>query len=714
MTTSISCNYLSKAPFAFAVHEFLAETPSAELNFSTIDANPGYRHLLGLSQTDTIESDSLFTLESVFANRDRWLQIFYRAAYEGAVHDQEYYSLEMDCWLHIHVYQLAKGCFATMFTPLNTASGRFYEAQQLFDINPDLVCLIDSDNKFIKINPALAKLLGGNASELTSRNFFDYVMPEDVENSYQELNQVRDADSAYRFLNRMITADNQICYLEWNAIADSSYIYAISRNITERFEQQEKLEQLAIEKDIIFNSGRTAMFLVQAGNDGKMRYVRDNLANQRLLAPICENVTGKTAIEVFGQEQGSMIDKFYNRCLEEVKPIEFDLNLKLSSDPEAAVKYLQISLTPVFYEQNTIFIVGSVVDLTQEKETQQRISFLSFHDQLTGLYNRHFYEEEVRRLDRSRNIPLAVIQADVNGLKLTNDAFGHTVGDLLIQAAAGVLKDACRADDIVARLGGDEFIVLLPKTDRDGVQAIVERMREKINGTNVEAVPLSISLGYAVKEDSREDIADVMKKAEDFMYRRKLSESPQMRSQTVNNVLSTLHNNSSRELKHSKNVARLVVELGRSCGLPDAELSDLKTLGMLHDIGKIGISLETLNKTEPLTDNDWLDIKKHPEVGYRILSTVNDLAEIADFVLAHHENWDGSGYPRRISGNEIPFQSRILALADAYDAMTNPHSYKRAMTEEEAIAEIRANAGKQFDPELSELFIQTIRNSVAL
>jgi HD-GYP domain-containing protein (c-di-GMP phosphodiesterase class II) len=135
---------------------------------------------------------------------------------------------------------------------------------------------------------------------------------------------------------------------------------------------------------------------------------------------------------------------------------------------------------------------------------------------------------------------------------------------------------------------------------------------------------------------------------------------------------------------------------------------------MLHDIGKIGISLETLNKTEPLTDNDWLDIKKHPEVGYRILSTVNDLAEIADFVLAHHENWDGSGYPRRISGNEIPFQSRILALADAYDAMTNPHSYKRAMTEEEAIAEIRANAGKQFDPELSELFIQTIRNSVAL
>ncbi|NLW10437.1 MAG: diguanylate cyclase, partial [Clostridiaceae bacterium] len=626
MTTFTVTDLLMKAPFAFAVHEMSVATEQTDVSFKTVYANPGYYHLVGLGSQDEPDQECLFALESIFRDQQKWLDIFYRTAFEGAVHEYEYFAMELGSWLNIHVYQLQTGSFATVFTPLDMQGGRTNETAQLFSINPDMVCLVDFSGRFLKVNPSFQKILGSTADQLSDKTLFDFILPEDIDISKTMIEKLRQRETINRFLNRFLGSDGRTYYLEWNAISDDEYVYAVARDITERFEQQEKLERLSLEKDIIFNSGRTAMFLVEAGADGKMRYVRDNLANQRLLAPICDNITGKTASEVFGLEKGLTVEKFFHRCLEEVKPIEFDQTL----EADGSTKYLQVSLTPVFYDQDRIFIVGSVVDLTQEKETQQRISFLSFHDQLTGLYNRHFYEEEVRRLDRSRNLPLAVIQADVNGLKLTNDAFGHTVGDLLIQSAANVMRYSCRSDDIVARLGGDEFIVLLPKTDQEGVEAIIKRMNEKISGTMVKSVPLSISLGWSVKEDSRENIADIMKKAEDYMYRRKLHESPKMRSATVNSVLATLHDESNREKMHSANVSSYAVKLARALGLPDSELSDIKMLGQLHDIGKIGIPLEILNKESKLTEDEYISIRKHPEVGYRILSTVNDLAEIAD------------------------------------------------------------------------------------
>lgn len=706
MTTFKASDLLMKAPFAFAVHEMSADFDQTEQAFTTVYANPGYYHLLGLGSHEIPDQKGLFALESIFFDKNKWYEIFYRTAFEGAVHKNEYFAMELGSWIHIHVYQLETGSFATVFSPLDTQGSRTNESEQLFNINPDMVCLIDFAGHFVKVNPSFQKILGGTVEELDNKTFFDFVAEDDRESSIKVIERLRQRESINRFLNRFIGADGLTYYFEWNAVADDNYIYAIARDITERFEQQEKLERLSLEKDIIFNSGRTAMFLVEAGADGQMRYVRDNLANQRLLSSICSNITGKTAIDVFGPETGATVESFFKLCLEEVKPIEFDHTLETNGD----IKYLQISLTPVFYDQDRIFIVGSVVDLTQEKATQQRISFLSFHDQLTGLYNRHFYEEEVHRLDCSRNLPLAVIQADINGLKLTNDAFGHTVGDLLIQSAANVLRDACRADDIVARLGGDEFIVLLPKTDQKGVQVIIRRINERISGLMVESVPLSISLGWSVKEDNRENISDIMKKAEDYMYRRKLHESPKMRSATVNSVLATLHNYSNREKMHSANVSRYAVKLARALDLPDAELADMKILGQLHDIGKIGIPQEILIKQGKLTEDEYISIRKHPEVGYRILSTVNDLAEIADFVLAHHERWDGKGYPRMLAGEDIPLQSRIITLADSYDAMTNPHSYRKPMSHAEAINEIRDKAGTQFDPQLAEIFINTFNN----
>lgn len=375
-------------------------------------------------------------------------------------------------------------------------------------------------------------------------------------------------------------------------------------------------------------------------------------------------------------------------------------------------KVIEDSAAPIKDDKgNLIGVVFVFRDVTEERKKQEQIKYLSYHDSLTGLYNRGFFDEELKRLDTHRNLPISIIIGDVNGLKLTNDAFGHDIGDELLREMARAIKKACRKEDIIARWGGDEFIILLPRTNEKSAERVCERIKSNCAKVKMADVNFSISLGYETKASSEQQIEEVIKSAEQYMYRKKYLESSSLRGKTINTILTALHEKNPREKRHSVKVSEYCVKIAEAMGMTTREINQMELIGMMHDIGKIAISDRVLNKKSALTAKEWSELKRHPEIGYRILSSSTDMAYIADYVLKHHERLDGNGYPNGISGDNIPLESRIVAVADAYAAMTNERVYKDGMPETGAIEELRAKSGTQFDAEIVEIFIKKVLKS---
>lgn len=347
-----------------------------------------------------------------------------------------------------------------------------------------------------------------------------------------------------------------------------------------------------------------------------------------------------------------------------------------------------------------------IEDITERKEIEKEMYFLNYHDQLTGIYNRRFYEEELKRLDTKRNLPISLIVLDANGLKLINDAFGHLHGDEMIQEIAHVIKNECRADDIVARVGGDEFVVLLLKTNSDEAKDIVQRINTQLDGKTILNAPISVSAGVATKYTKEQRIKDVFSEAETKMYRKKLEFRSKTMLDTIQVILDAFFTQHENEKEHANRVSKMCYEMGKLMHFELNQLNKIKLAGLMHDIGKVNIPTAILNKVSELSTNEWDQIMKHSEVGYRILSAVNEFAEVSEVVLAHHERWDGKGYPKGLSKEDIPLSSRILAVVDAYDTMIHTQSYASAVSQEEALEELINKANKQFDPYLVELFIQ--------
>ncbi|MDW7669108.1 MAG: diguanylate cyclase, partial [Bacillota bacterium] len=354
-------------------------------------------------------------------------------------------------------------------------------------------------------------------------------------------------------------------------------------------------------------------------------------------------------------------------------------------------------------------IVFSSRDITEGKIHREKIKRLSYKDHLTGLYNRRYFESELKKLDTKSNFPLTIVMGDVNGLKLINDSFGHSVGDKLLINAAKIIKKSCREDDIIARIGGDEYAILLTQTTSDEVEKIIKRIKTHSKEKNIKGIEISISFGYASKTNNNETINQIFKKAEDKMYKNKLFESPSIRGKSIDNIVNAISSKSPREKEHSERVSEICVKIGETLGLEDYLLKELKIFGLFHDIGKIAIADNILNKAGTLNHNELEEVRRHSEIGYRILSAASGMSTIAEYVLAHHERWDGKGYPKGLKGKEIPLPSRICMIADAYDAMTSEGSYRSPVSVESALNNLKRHSRTQFDEKLVKIFINQVQ-----
>jgi diguanylate cyclase (GGDEF)-like protein len=361
--------------------------------------------------------------------------------------------------------------------------------------------------------------------------------------------------------------------------------------------------------------------------------------------------------------------------------------------------------------ENRDLRTAELIRVNRELAVQNaKITYLNYHDFLTGLYNRTFFEEEKKRLDTPRQLPISILMGDINGLKLINDGFGHSKGDEVLIDIADILKNCCREEDIVARLGGDEFGILLPKTDSLSARMLCNRIYEACRMRTLigNVFYPSISIGYATKTNKSETLDEISIIAEESMAKQKLLESKSAHSSLIASIKAIMFEKSQETEMHTERLGHLAKLIGKSLHLTDDQLNDLELLATLHDIGKMSVSAGILAYPGKLSPEEWVEIRKHPEAGFRIAQASPELVPIANYILCHHERWDGNGYPQGLVGEQIPLLSRILAVVDSYDAMTNDRAYRPALTKDEAIDEIRKNIGMQFDPDIANLFLTLI------
>lgn len=353
--------------------------------------------------------------------------------------------------------------------------------------------------------------------------------------------------------------------------------------------------------------------------------------------------------------------------------------------------------------------VGGVVlvfrDVTGKKKRQREIEYISSHDSLTGLYNRCFFEEKMHHMDTKAHLPISILMGDVNSLKLANDIFGHASGDMLLKKASEAMRKVSRDGDIIARWGGDEFVLLLPKTDGEEAEQIAKRIKGELSTQKIHSVRSSISIGHATKTESDGDIAEVLRNAEVKMYNIKSVERNDTQSLELKMMLDALFAKSDWEKQHAVRARDMCGRLGQVMKMSQSDISKLKSAAYLHDIGKAVVGSDVLQNDGTFNTVEISDVKLHPAVGYRILSYFDTTVGLAGIILAHHERWDGSGYPKGLCKEEIPLKARIITVVEAYDRMTNTIDDSRAKSHNEALEEIRSCAGTQFDPCIAEIFI---------
>ena len=752
---------IEKSQLGYAYHKIICDKNGDPCNYEYIEANTVFEKYTGLISVDIVGRKVTEVLPNIKSDKVDWIRICGDIAINGGEKEVNRFSDTLKRWYKVNIYSPKKYYFITYIIDISHEMSKISEMKKMVEISEEFLQINEQKIDYEKIVEDFLKMTG---AKYASFNLFDEkgktfsivsisgknkilnkvsgMMGFEVRSKKWKLSQAY----ADKIKTSTITRFNSLGELT-SEFLPSPLIVLIEKT----FNTGECILIKILRKDIMIGTFNLFMakgekftkdtlaelYAKQLGMFITRKRAEDALADEKILTDAIfqsapgmiylyddqsrlvrwnkkhEGITGYSSSEL-----SKMHIKDWSAGDEEsMVVIREGLNRSIKEgfgDGEAKLKKKDGTIIPMYFTASFLYLdgkqyfAGIAIDITERKKKEKEIYYLNYHDQLTGIYNRRFYEEELRRLDTKRNLPISIVMSDVNGLKLINDSFGHYMGDELLKKVAKVIQLGCRADDIFARLGGDEFVILLPRTDAVETDLIIKNITELSLSEKVGSINISISFGFDTKNNMEENTENIFKNAEDHMYRRKLLDGPSIRRKTIKAIINTLYEKNNCEEQHSHRVSELCKCMGEALGLPEYEIEELKSVGLLHDIGKIAIDENILNKQGKLNDYEWKEIKRHPEIGYRILSTLEGMSQMAEYILAHHERWDGKGYPKGLKGQEIPFVSRIITIADAYDAMTSYRSYKKVLSKEDAIQQLQKNAGIQFDSKLVRVFIEKV------
>lgn len=581
------------------------------------------------------------------------------------------------------------------------------------------VAIIKDDHNIASVNAAFQKILDRPESELAALNWVDITHEDDIKEELALYQKFKAGETGgYTMEKRFIWPDGSLRWVQIvvarisTSDVNAQTHLCILHDIQERKQVQEALRESERSKSVLLSHLPGMAYRCLNDRDWTMLFVSEG----------CYALTGYTPQSLLHNRDISyndlvcpgyreMLWQEWKNVLAVKAPFRHEYEITTATGQRKWV--LEMGQGIYNMQDEVEALEGIVIDITESKRQLSQIQHMNDHDFLTGVYSRKYFEESRRRLDAEGKFPLSIIIADINGIRMLNNAFGYEQVDRVIARIAGILQSCCREGDILARTGGDEFGILLPHTDQEESYRLVQQMKQACESADFisigQSVHISLSLGCGTKTAPEDSIDSVEREAEENLHKNKILEQRSYHNAMLTSIMATMNLRSQETEEHAKRLVALSRMIGSNLALPQKSLDDLQLFAMLHDIGKIGIDDRILNKPGKLSEEEWVIMKKHPEIGYRIAISLPELSSVAEYILTHHERWDGKGYPKGLMGEEIPLLSRILAVADAYDAMTEERVYRNKRSKEDALEEIMNNSGTQFDPAIVEIFAHCMR-----
>lgn len=439
------------------------------------------------------------------------------------------------------------------------------------------------------------------------------------------------------------------------------------------------------------------------------------------ISPITTFKDEKSIIVMQLMRNSTLMSLLREKVLEVVDKREM-ITYEFKETVKEELKYFEARINISSLEEVLIIIR----DMTNAKLLEMQLRDIALRDSLTDLFNRRVFEEKLAEINECNGIQVGLLFIDIDGLKFFNDTLGHQTGDLIIKEVAKILLKVFVDIATVSRLSGDEFGVLISKDQENctlsGIPIINldDELKRRINemnrqvrqfSENSDTLKISVSYGYSLHKDGAVNSRLLYKEADNNMYQNKMLKASSVRSGVVKALMKALEARDYITEGHADRMEEMAKQLAVDINLSQNRIDKLQLLAKFHDIGKVGIPDSILNKPGKLSDEEYKVMKTHTQIGKRIAQGAPDLQEIADLIFAHHERWDGLGYPSGLKKEEIPIECRILAIVDTYDAMTNDRPYRRRLSHDTAMTEIINNKNKQFDAILVDKFVAYMKKS---